>query len=73
MAHFNVVEANMKLRYALASTQLTKFAKDESLLSASFPALGTPDFTHPQTKPNPKGVGGSVFFPDEAIYQGHPR
>ena len=70
MAHFNVVEANMKLRYALASTLL---AEDESLLSMSFPALGTSDFTHPQTEPNPNGVGGSLFFPDEAIYQGHPR
>jgi glutamate--cysteine ligase catalytic subunit len=73
LACFNVVESNMILRRAEVSRLLKK---DESLLSISFPALGTPDFTHPSTTPNPDdpdGAGRSLFFPDEAIYQGHPR
>ena len=63
----------MILRRAEVSRLLKK---EESLLSISFPALGTPDFTDPPTKPNPddpEGAGRSLFFPDEAIYQGHPR
>uniref|UniRef100_A0A915D7R7 Glutamate--cysteine ligase n=1 Tax=Ditylenchus dipsaci TaxID=166011 RepID=A0A915D7R7_9BILA len=73
MSCFNVVESNMILRRAEASQLLRK---DESLLSLSFPALGTPDFTDPPSKPRPddvEGAGRSIFFPDEAIYSGHPR
>ncbi|KAH7718887.1 Glutamate--cysteine ligase catalytic subunit [Aphelenchoides avenae] len=73
MSCFNVVESNMLLRRAEV-TQLLKL--NESLISLSYPALGTPDFTDPPTKPNPddpEGAGRSVFYPDEAIYQGHPR
>ena len=36
--------------------------------------LGCPNFTYPNFEPTP--VGGtscSLFFPDQAIYQGHPR
>ena len=36
--------------------------------------LGCPNFTFPNFEPTP--VGGtscSLFFPDQAIYQGHPR
>ena len=40
----------------------------------SFPRLGCPDFTHPANQPRPgASLSGSVFFPDEAIYNGHPR
>lgn len=50
---------------------------DERLMSiGNFPRLGCPGFTHPQHKPTPDKVDGisrSAFFPDEAIYQGHPR
>lgn len=73
MSCFNVVESNMILRRAEA-TQLLK--KNESLLSISFPALGSADFTDPPARPapeDPEGAGRSVFFPDEAIYAGHPR
>lgn len=36
--------------------------------------LGCPDFTYPETKPDPlNGISGSLFFPDEAIFSGHPR
>ncbi|XP_024943932.1 glutamate--cysteine ligase catalytic subunit isoform X2 [Cephus cinctus] len=38
------------------------------------PTLGVLDFTDPPTKPTPNsGATRSLFFPDEAIYQGHPR
>ena len=39
-----------------------------------FLRLGCPNFTYPSFDPTP--VGGtscSMFFPDQAIYQGHPR
>ncbi|VDM18101.1 unnamed protein product [Wuchereria bancrofti] len=45
-------------------------------MSISFPSLGTPDFTSPSYEPHPDGdsnSGCSIFFPDEAIYAGHPR
>jgi len=73
MSCFNIVESNMILRRAEA-VQLLR--KDESLLSISFPSLGAPDFTDPpaQVTPNdPEGAGRSIFYPDDAIYSGHPR
>lgn len=73
MSCFNVVESNMILRRAVASRLLMN---NESLLSISFPSLGAFDFTDPQVSPNPddvNGAGRSIFFPDEAIYPGHPR
>ena len=36
--------------------------------------LGCPDFCVPPVTPNPTtGISGSIFFPDEAIFSGHPR
>lgn len=73
MSCFNVVESNMIYRRAEASSLLKS---DESLLSVSFPGLGTPDFTYPTSEPTPNdpdSVGRSIFFPDDAIYSGHPR
>jgi len=36
--------------------------------------LGSPDFTDPPAVPTPEnGSSCSLFFPDEAIFQGHPR
>jgi glutamate--cysteine ligase catalytic subunit len=73
MSCFNVVESNMLLRRAEVSRLLKT---DESLFSLSFPALGTADFTDPFSVPRPEdeeGAGRSVFFPDDAIYAGHPR
>ncbi|CAJ0960141.1 unnamed protein product, partial [Mesorhabditis belari] len=73
LACFNVVEANMKMRRAAINGLLKK---DESVLSISFPALGTADFTFPSAQCTPddeQGAGRSLFFPDDAIYNGHPR
>lgn len=40
----------------------------------SFSRTGAPDFTDPWTQPTPNsGPSKSLFFPDEAIYPGHPR
>jgi len=36
--------------------------------------LGCSDFTSPHYDPTPTcGASHSLFFPEEAIYQGHPR
>lgn len=73
MSCFNVVESNMQMRQVLASSLLLP---NESLLSISFPSLGVLDFTNPPAIPTPDDVncaGRSIFFPDEGIYQGHPR
>ncbi|XP_022119761.2 glutamate--cysteine ligase catalytic subunit [Pieris rapae] len=72
LAHFNIVEANMKFRRAEASTLL----KDGEVIMSitNFPRLGCPGFTSPPYTPTPNsGVSLSRFFPDEAIYPGHPR
>ncbi|KAI6242247.1 Glutamate--cysteine ligase [Aphelenchoides fujianensis] len=73
MSCFNIVESNMILRRAEAVNLLRS---DESLLSVSFPSLGARDFTAPEAKctpDDPDGAGRSIFFPDDAIYSGHPR
>ncbi|XP_066138172.1 glutamate--cysteine ligase [Euwallacea fornicatus] len=72
LAHFNVVEANMRMRRHEA-TELLK--AEECLMSlTSFPRLGCPDFTDPPTKPTPnEGGTKSLFFPDKAVFHGHPR
>ncbi|XP_050309513.1 glutamate--cysteine ligase catalytic subunit [Anthonomus grandis grandis] len=72
LAHFNVVESNMKMRRKEASELLKP---DESIMSiTNFPRLGCPNFTDPPTKPSPEGDGSkSLFFPDEAVFSGHPR
>ncbi|CAF4882486.1 unnamed protein product [Pieris macdunnoughi] len=72
LAHFNIVEANMKFRRAEASTLL----KDGEVIMSitNFPRLGCPGFTSPPYTPTPNsGVSMSRFFPDEAIFPGHPR
>lgn len=72
-SNFNVVEANMRLRRAEIDQLLG--GGDTMLVSlTSFPRLGCPDFTDPHKDPNPvSSVTGSIFFPDEAIFGGHPR
>ncbi|EEB12269.1 glutamate--cysteine ligase, putative [Pediculus humanus corporis] len=72
LSFFNTVETNMKLRREEAST----FLKPGEVLMTitSFPRLGCPDFTDPSQKTSPKdGASKSLFFPDGAIYPGHPR
>ncbi|VDD93461.1 unnamed protein product [Enterobius vermicularis] len=73
LACFNVVESSMILRRCEAGSLL---GPDESVMSISFPALGTPGFLYPPADPHPEdesGAGRSIFFPDEGIYSGHPR
>ncbi|RWS26456.1 glutamate--cysteine ligase catalytic subunit-like protein [Leptotrombidium deliense] len=72
LSHFNCVEDSMRTR-RLEVEQL--LAKDESLLClTSFPRLGCPDFSVPRLVPDPENSGtGSLFFPDGAIFGGHPR
>uniref|UniRef100_A0A6M2DFZ2 Glutamate--cysteine ligase n=1 Tax=Xenopsylla cheopis TaxID=163159 RepID=A0A6M2DFZ2_XENCH len=74
LAHFNVVEANMKYRREEAAALLPK---GEVLMSfTNFPRLGCPNFSFPSYEPTPykeDGASQSYFFPDEAIYPGHPR
>ncbi|KAL4715235.1 hypothetical protein ACJJTC_007817 [Scirpophaga incertulas] len=72
LAHFNIVEANMRFRRAEASTLLQD---GEVIMSiTNFPRLGCPNFTSPPYSPTPRGgVSNSRFFPDEAIFPGHPR
>lgn len=66
------IESNMNLRrkqvHALLET-------NEHVMTFSvFPLLGCPDFTYPATKPTPgQGITSSIFFPDDAVFQGHPR
>lgn len=74
LAHFNVVEANMRYRRQEAASILPS---DESVLSiTSFPRLGCPEFTFPEYKPRPNDsdcYAQSLYYPDEAIFPGHPR
>ena len=67
----NLVETNMIKRRKAAEKYLDG---NEALLSMSFPALGTLDFTDPPTNIDIRSsVGKSLFYPDEVIHQAHPR
>ncbi|CAF1137038.1 unnamed protein product [Adineta steineri] len=70
--HFNMVEANMRLRRQQGQELL---GKDEYVLSTSnFPRNGCIDFTYPTHKTTPStSASASLFFPDEVIYPEHPR
>uniref|UniRef100_A0A1B0AX38 Glutamate--cysteine ligase n=1 Tax=Glossina palpalis gambiensis TaxID=67801 RepID=A0A1B0AX38_9MUSC len=74
LAHFNVVEANMRYRREEVTELLDP---DECVMSiTNFPRLGCKQFTHPICNPSPDDVfsaARSLYFPDEAIYPGHPR
>ncbi|KAG8227636.1 hypothetical protein J437_LFUL008713, partial [Ladona fulva] len=73
LAHFNVVEANM--RYRREQAMKVMMPGEKLMTLTSFPRLGCPEFSDPVYKPDP--VNGesakSLFFPDEAIFPGHPR
>jgi len=70
--HFNIVEHNMSFRRSEVQSLLHP---DEVILSlTNFPRLGCSDFSLPKSKPDTKSsVSRSLFFPDEAITQSHPR
>lgn len=74
LSHFNVVEANMRYRREEVSALLDQ---NESIISiTNFPRLGVGKFTYPEFIPTPndeESAAKSVYFPDEAIYPGHPR
>lgn len=74
LAHFNVVEANMRYRRLEVAEMLPP---GEHVMSiTNFPRLGADNFTYPLAKPTPEDescAARSLYFPDEAIYPGHPR
>lgn len=72
LAHFNIVEANMKQR---RDEVIALLQENERIFSiTSFPRLGCPDFCTPHAKPDPENSASrSLFFPDAAIYPAHPR
>lgn len=74
LAHFNVVEANMRYRRQEVTELLES---DEVVMSiTNFPRIGAHEFTWPIYHPTPdneEGVTRSNYFPDEAIFPGHPR
>ncbi|XP_071442481.1 glutamate--cysteine ligase catalytic subunit isoform X1 [Hetaerina americana] len=72
LAHFNVVEANMRYRREQAAKLM--HPGERLMTLTSFPRIGCPAFTEPvhPTKPT-SGATRSLFFPDEAIFPGHPR
>ncbi|CAF0923570.1 unnamed protein product [Brachionus calyciflorus] len=69
---FNRVEANMSLR----RKQVQEILGDNEFIMSvtAFPMLGVPNFTFPSHPTTPgKGIAQSLFFCDQAIYDGHPR
>ncbi|KAL1140373.1 hypothetical protein AAG570_000305 [Ranatra chinensis] len=72
LAHFNIVEANM--RYRRLEAQSLVLPGEVIMTITSFPRLGCPNFTNPPSTPTPSGgASNSLFIPDEVIYPGHPR
>lgn len=74
LAHFNLVEANMKYRREEVTALLKSNERVMSI--TNFPRLGSPLFTAPEYLPTPEkelSAARSLYFPDEAIYPGHPR
>ncbi|XP_077164983.1 glutamate--cysteine ligase catalytic subunit [Paroedura picta] len=72
MSEFNTVQDNMRKRRQEAASVLKE---NEALCTVtSFPRLGCPGFTIPESHPTPveAGASKSLFFPDEAINK-HPR
>ncbi|ESO07411.1 hypothetical protein HELRODRAFT_76604 [Helobdella robusta] len=74
MSHFNVVEANMRRRREEVMKLLSYDPNNFAMTLSVFPRIGCANFTIPQHLPDPiNGVSRSLFFPDEAIFGGHPR
>ncbi|CRK99012.1 CLUMA_CG011962, isoform A [Clunio marinus] len=74
LAHFNVVESSMKYRREEVAKLLNS---NEAVMSlTNFPRLGSPKFSYPShdVRPDdPECAAQSLYFPDEAIFSGHPR
>ena len=74
LAHFNVVESSMRYRREEAAKLLKP---NEAVMSiTNFPRLGCPKFSFPafEVRPDdPECAARSLYFPDEAIFNGHPR
>ncbi|CAH8525209.1 unnamed protein product [Schistosoma rodhaini] len=69
---FKTVECNMKKRRLDLVANLPEDCI--ALTISAFPRLGCDDFCYPVVKPTPdSGASRSLFFPDAAITQGHPR
>lgn len=69
---FKILEENIDLRRKIVENLLKK---DEYLMAiTAFPLLGCENFTHPTYKATPNcGITQSLFYPDEVIFDGHPR
>ncbi|XP_072029368.1 glutamate--cysteine ligase catalytic subunit-like [Amphiura filiformis] len=74
-AYLNTIESNMKLRRQEVCKLLDESKGEIPLSLTVFPRLGCPQFSTPAYEPNPTdaGVSKSLFFPDEAIMDAHPR
>ncbi|THD18867.1 putative Glutamate--cysteine ligase catalytic subunit [Fasciola hepatica] len=69
---FTSIERSMRKRRLQLESHLPKGCC--ALTISVFPRLGCPDFTYPPCAPTPhEGPSRSLFFPTEAINQGHPR
>jgi len=70
--YFNTVEHNMRLRRRELETLLLE--GEICVSTSSFPRLGCPGFTFPETFPDPENsFTRSLFWPSEATFLGHPR
>jgi glutamate--cysteine ligase catalytic subunit len=72
LSEFNSVETNMKLRRQEA-LRLLEGSNASLLTITAFPRIGCPSFTEPVYQPSQDGASRSLFYPDKAIYPGHPR
>jgi len=72
ISEFNKVEENMRKRRKEVQALL---GKDEYVFSlTAYPRMGCENFTEPETSPDPNNsVTRSLFWPDPAIFCGHPR
>lgn len=74
LSHFNVVESSMRFRRKEVAELLSE---NETVMSfTSFPRLGCPNFSDPSFEVTPNdsnSAAQSLFFPDDAIFAGHPR
>ncbi|CAH8498948.1 unnamed protein product [Heterobilharzia americana] len=69
---FSTVECNMRKRRLELMAHLPQDCV--ALTISAFPRLGCEEFCYPAANPTPdSGVSRSLFFPDAAINQGHPR